>query len=494
MKKIVFVLLYALLISSNSIWSQIPNGSIAPDFSITDINGIDHSLSDYLNDGKSVIIEFSSVGCGPSWKYHETEALKDFYNAYGLPGSNEIVVLFIEDSNWASLSDLQGVSNPPAFGDWTQGTPFPIVLDDNLHDLYEINFAPTIRYICPDGTINTIGMASSQSYLNTLSNNCNSLSGVENFGRVLDTNNGFCDIIGEFKSELKNYGSNMITSAVLNLKENGEIVSTKNYSGFIFQFHTETIEFNEIELNPTSEYTVEIESINGTPNFNPIYSTASLPFDISNEISNDLLLKVQTYICPQNMSWEIVNSSGEIVANGGPYESPSNNNNCGGPNANTTIEHEIQLPNVDDCYSINLRDSNGLGWKNYQGNAPQPTYAGIEVYSNDIQVYSKLYVENFGYLLELKNVLETTQALSLSDEELNEKISFFPNPSKGIVQIKTESQVKLEIYDLNGKLVYANINYSISPSLNLSSIDKGVYLIKVIGKNNKQKIQKLILY
>ena len=39
--------------------AQLPNGSVAPDFTLTDINGVQHKLYDYLDNGYTVSLPFS---------------------------------------------------------------------------------------------------------------------------------------------------------------------------------------------------------------------------------------------------------------------------------------------------------------------------------------------------------------------------------------------------------------------------------------------------
>ena len=44
--------------------AQVADGTIAPDFTVTDIMGNTHNLYSYLNANKHVILDFSATWCG----------------------------------------------------------------------------------------------------------------------------------------------------------------------------------------------------------------------------------------------------------------------------------------------------------------------------------------------------------------------------------------------------------------------------------------------
>jgi hypothetical protein len=56
MKRILLAFSAILLLGSASVKAQLPNGSVAPDFTATDINGVEHHLYDYLAQGYTVVL------------------------------------------------------------------------------------------------------------------------------------------------------------------------------------------------------------------------------------------------------------------------------------------------------------------------------------------------------------------------------------------------------------------------------------------------------
>ena len=121
-----FFTLLAAAIFATGAFAQLPNGSIAPDFTITDINGQSHNLQTYLDQGMSVILDFSATWCPPCWGYHEEGTLKDLYNAFGPGGTGDVMVFYIESDPTTTEADLNGTGTNTQ-GDWVDGTPYPIV-------------------------------------------------------------------------------------------------------------------------------------------------------------------------------------------------------------------------------------------------------------------------------------------------------------------------------------------------------------------------------
>ena len=131
--------------------AQLPNGSVAPDFTVTDLNGQTYNLYSLLDQGKTVFLDFSATWCGPCWNYHNSGAFKNVWNMYGPPGTGEAMVFFIESDASTNTACLYGPSGcvGGTQGDWVTGTPYPIVEAAGVASQYAISYYPTIMVVCP---------------------------------------------------------------------------------------------------------------------------------------------------------------------------------------------------------------------------------------------------------------------------------------------------------------------------------------------------------
>ena len=69
--------------------AQLPNGSVAPDFTATDVNGNQHRLYDYLDQGYTVILDISATGVVLAGTIMQVVLLKKFGKHMDQPDNRE---------------------------------------------------------------------------------------------------------------------------------------------------------------------------------------------------------------------------------------------------------------------------------------------------------------------------------------------------------------------------------------------------------------------
>ena len=138
--------------------AQLPNGSTAPDFTLTDIDGNTHHLYSYLAQGKAVFIKFFACHCSGCWAYHNTHKLKDIYETYGPNGTDEIMVIMLEhdEFNADAFTGDGGFTQ----GVWTLDNPVPMCDveggDRSVFTNYQMPYYPYIVKVCSDRTLESI--------------------------------------------------------------------------------------------------------------------------------------------------------------------------------------------------------------------------------------------------------------------------------------------------------------------------------------------------
>jgi len=486
MKKTLLTAMFAFACLTAS--AQLPAGATAPDFTATDINGVEHHLYDYLAQGKTVIMDVSATWCGPCWAFHSAHVLEDLAKAYGPEGSDEIVVLFIEGDPATTLANLNGISGPSITqGNWVEGTNYPIIDNAAIADAYDIAYFPTLYRICPDGKVYEMDPALPQTLM-PLITTCGPIEGAPDYGEVTLATSTYriCEEgqLTNIAAKLKNYGNNQISSATIVVKENGTVVGTKNFTGAVNQFAaaaSATVE--NVPLHAGSTYTLEIADINGGAVFNDDLATLSFEVVASEESENNIYVEVYTDNYPTEISWELKDASGTTVFQAGPY---AGNPNGGGADANTVKNYYLELEGGAECYTLVYKDSYGDGWSLGNG-----AFKGIKVLNYAGEVVYEEQPGNFGNTFTVNSAFKTDGTMGTSTIA-NKKHGVYPNPTTGILNFSTTEAVDVTVTDVTGKVVHTAKAIDNGGSINLSSLQKGMYIVQLKGATT-QTTEKIII-
>lgn len=171
MKKQLFAGLLFGILYATPVEGQLANGSIAPDFTLTDLEGNTHRLYDYLDQGKTVYLDFFACHCPYCWAYHNTGSVNTLYNQYGVEGgTNEVMVIGIELDENNGTNEFFGISGNTQ-GNWVAGSAYPLINPegadfDKIVADYAAVLYPLVYAICPDRSITNIGKKTAEELYN----------------------------------------------------------------------------------------------------------------------------------------------------------------------------------------------------------------------------------------------------------------------------------------------------------------------------------------
>lgn len=501
---ILMVALFCLPTNSNA---QLPDYSYAEDFTITDINGTVHNLYTYLDEGKYVLLDLSATWCPPCWSYHQAHILNDVHNMYGPEGTDEMVVIMIEGDASTTAADLAGTGSN-TLGNWIDGTDYPIVDGIDGSDLardLELAFWPTFYLICPNRMIIQDERYSSAAghYNKTQSFGCDPAEGENNAGMYLYS--GFeGEFCGEYaytpELEVINMGTEVMTSATIEMNVNGEVVQTMDWTGSVASLGKADVVLEDLMVAEDSDISFQITNVNGVEDANTAdnilgtvvmtKTTAQVGSEVTIEIRTD------TYGCESR--WVLINSNdGTIAAEGGNPAVGTGGQRiygatgCGGVStgygANMTFTETAMIPE-NGCYEFKMYDDYGDGiCCDYGAGYVRITAADGTILMN---------TGSFG--VELRDLfIGETEVVSVGELE-GTAIDIQPNPTQGLVDVlfsgETISDVNIQVFSVSGQLMqqkfYGGVQTNVQ--LDLSDYTNGLYMVKLTNQE-KSLTSKIVL-
>jgi len=125
-------------------------GKPAPDFALKDLRGTEHRLSDYISQGRIVVLEWFNPDCPDVQKHHVTHKTMNDLCAEMM---EEKVVIFAINSGAPGMQGSGVERNKAAKLEY--GMRYPILLDESgdVGKLYKAKRTPQMFIVARDGTL-----------------------------------------------------------------------------------------------------------------------------------------------------------------------------------------------------------------------------------------------------------------------------------------------------------------------------------------------------
>lgn len=473
MKKLLFSL---AVLTGAAAYAQTPVGTVVSNFTLTDINGTSHSLFNYLDQGKMVVIDVSATWCGPCWAYHNTGALNAFYNQYGPSGTNQAMVFFVEGDPQTPEAWLHGpaVANQTQ-GDWVTGENMPIINLANQASFensgMSIDYYPEMYVICPNRTILASGVAGAigtaanlASYIGQCpppASNPADVAALNYLGSLTHCQGSYTPSV-----QIQNNGTSPLTAATVTITQGGNTVSTGTYSGNLATYGTANVTCSPIANFTGGSLNVTVTTANdATATNNNVSATVVLA---TLAVSQYVTVNITTDRYASETSWTIKNASGTTVASGG-------GNWTDLAATGTTVQTPVQVAlSPSQCYDFEILDAYGDGICCSYGNGAYNV--------KDAAGTTLLSGAQFG-ASEKKPF--KTGVLGINEADFA-SLNVFPNPANDMINVSfeaTNADYAVEVLDIQGRLIAAksvnNVNGTQLVSFATEQMAKGSYIVRI---------------
>ena len=279
---------------------------------------------------------------------------------------------------------------------------------------------------------------------------------------------------------LKNNGSETLTSATITYSYNGGADMNIDWTGNLAQNDSEVVDLSQMwPVSGSNTINVEISNPNGINDENANDNTSAFTFDLIVG-QEQIVITILTDDYGYETYWEIREPNGDVLASGGndvvgPDGGGAQIATDEDPNAyaNNTLIVEYVDFYYSGCYEFVLIDDYGDGICCGFGNG------NYEIFdtNNDIMAsggeFDDVQVDVFGM----------QGGLSIDVREVFD-FEVFPNPSEGIFNLRMSHNIDLGtpivVHDQMGKVVWQyNVTSNIGQRIDLTHLPIGIYHISI---------------
>lgn len=280
------------------------------------------------------------------------------------------------------------------------------------------------------------------------------------------------------KIQLRNNGTNVLTSATIKYGLGGQVLYTYSWTGNLDPLKKTDVQLGNIIPADTGlqTFVAYLENVNGVTDQytydDTVYTQALIP----PVLDSNFIFHYKTNNIPGQNSFVFNDAAGNIILQKG----------VGSMTANTIYRDTLRLQ--PGCYRLKFYDTGGDGLSFWANSAQGSGYARLLKMNGLTQI--KSFNADFGKEFEYSFTIDSLGSVSTSEIESIPSWYITPNPNNGIFHVILSlpdlQDITIEILNVTGQVMQAEHRNNLSSEaaeLNLKEIAAGIYFVKVTGRD-----------
>ncbi|MEZ4924605.1 MAG: T9SS type A sorting domain-containing protein [Crocinitomicaceae bacterium] len=502
MKKVLQSIMVAgALVVGSQANAQLPDNGVYPGgLVLTQFGGSPtHDIDAQLDAGKPVIIDLFAVWCSPCWSYHTGGTLETVYNNIGDGGTGQVKIYAVEADDSTPESSMDGGGNSQ--GDWISGTLYPMCNDDNIADMFNLGYYPTLVLVCPDRTVTEVGQASASQWAAAV-NNCGGLASNSNDPRVLenttDANVTVCPSGGTASTEIKAVVQNYSTAAIngtytLEATVGATVIASTNANLSLDPYEATEVSLGNGNLN-TGNNNITITLTTSNDNLSNDAASAVTSAQVAADLGTGditITLDFDNYGSEVGMGFAsgTVQETDPFAAypmfGAGTYPGQIDFHNIGTWTNSNTGDYFQYVSLAAGCYHLYMFDNYGDGMTNSSSTTSDD--GSIVISNNSTSAQTTMDIDyGSGYWLTFE-ITSAGTGVGFEEIESMDAFNVFPNPAVDMTTVQfnltAASNVTVQMYNAVGQIVFSDnmgeVNGLQTVEIGTANLEAGIYMINV---------------
>jgi len=448
----------------------------------TDWQNNPQDLSTHLNAGKTGVVDISAHWCGPCWAWHNSKIMDELYHDFGPSGTDEFFVYFIDADAASTVAILQGAN--PSLGDWTAGTPYPIIGPNAQGSAVASNYSfpgyPTLFLHCGSGTAPEIDRNGKWAFWSNVMNGCPSSFTSQTVDATLLVNHApayICQGAVNIAVDVYNAGTTNLSSFDIELRDpSGALVHTESVAGQNIAHGSHTSISISFAATQGGTWWAKVVNPNGTTDPRPNGDEEAIDLTGLLIAPSSTGTMVTVEIVPDNYgsetTWDLRDHTNTVILSGGPFDSL------------TTMAVDSVMVTGDGCYLFTIYDSFGDGICCSYGYG-----------SYTVKLGSATIVSGGEFASQETKPFEVNNSPSTGIEQISfADVSLLPTvtDNKAILLLTPIEAFNLEIelFNIAGKMIKSVFSGNVKPESNYYEIDltnmpTGQYIVNIRAGNGE---------